>query len=408
MGNCSCFNGPANDDKQLTTERISADVERNVMRSFENTYKVNSEDVKEDIVLIHFNRSDIEKLQSVMRGFIERRKIKTILSSGKIISSSISDQQEIRSKIHKESFDSEICRTDIKELPINKIPNYSSSAIKLIQTKLGQFIFGENLDTENLIKRGAVEMENGAIYTGEWNKNNLRCGRGSQTWSDGSMYEGYWNNDKANGKGRLIHANGDVYEGEWKNDKAHGKGIYIHADGAKYEGYWEYDKQHGKGIETWPDGAKYEGLYSKGQKHGLGKFEWADGSVYEGMFSENNIHGLGTYVWNDSRKYIGDWKNNKMHGKGHFTWSDGRSYEGDYFEDKKHGYGTFTWPDGRKYEGEWVNGKQNGKGLYTTESGTKEGQWIDGKRVKSLRNEASQQGVVERNDNGLIEREVKF
>ena len=42
-----------------------------------------------------------------------------------------------------------------------------------------------------------------------------------------------WSNDKANGKGRLIHADGDVYEGDWVDDKAHGKGCYTHYDGAK-------------------------------------------------------------------------------------------------------------------------------------------------------------------------------
>ena len=45
-------------------------------------------------------------------------------------------------------------------------------------------------------------------------------------WKDGSIYEGYWFNDKATGKGRLIHADGDVYSGEWKEDKADGYGIY--------------------------------------------------------------------------------------------------------------------------------------------------------------------------------------
>lgn len=50
----------------------------------------------------------------------------------------------------------------------------------------------------------------------------MRDGEGIQTWADGSLYEGYWKNDKANGRGRLIHADGDVYEGEWKDDKAHG------------------------------------------------------------------------------------------------------------------------------------------------------------------------------------------
>lgn len=41
-------------------------------------------------------------------------------------------------------------------------------------------------------------------------------------WPDSSRYEGNWRNDKANGKGKLIHADGDVYDGEWKNDKAEG------------------------------------------------------------------------------------------------------------------------------------------------------------------------------------------
>ena len=44
--------------------------------------------------------------------------------------------------------------------------------------------------------------------------------QGIQLWNDGSIYVGYWRNDKANGKGRLIHADGDVYEGDWVSDKA--------------------------------------------------------------------------------------------------------------------------------------------------------------------------------------------
>ena len=40
------------------------------------------------------------------------------------------------------------------------------------------------------------------------------------------MYEGWWDQNKANGRGRLIHADGDVYDGNWLNDKAHGFGVY--------------------------------------------------------------------------------------------------------------------------------------------------------------------------------------
>ena len=39
----------------------------------------------------------------------------------------------------------------------------------------------------------------------------------------------------------------------------------------------------------------------------------------------------------------------------------------------------FIW---RKYEGSWANGKQHGRGIYTTPtSGSKEGEWKDGKRI---------------------------
>ena len=113
------------------------------------------------------------------------------------------------------------------------------------------------------------------------------------------MYEGWWKDNKANGKGRLIHADGDIYDGYWKDDKAHGEGIYSHLDGAKYEGEWKEDKQHGKGIETWPDGASYEGDYVEGKKHGHGKFTWADGSTYEGQFIDNNIDGEGIPINNN-------------------------------------------------------------------------------------------------------------
>ena len=384
MGNCSCFHGP-NDEKQLTAERMFVELERKVLRSFERSFITKPIEVKEKSASIVIDECDVIKAQSLLRAYIERRKLKNFMrGGGKIPSNRAYDQQQSKPRGRKNSFDSETTRPEIRELSIDNITDYSSPTLKLIQAKLGQFIYGEYSCTETITKKGPVEMENKAIYVGEWNSNNLRHGIGNQIWNDGSMYEGYWANDKPNGKGRFIYTNGDVYEGEWENDKAHGKGIYIYADGVIYDGCWQNDKQHGKGIETWPDGARYKGMYADGQKNGFGKFEWADGSNYEGMFSDNNINGFGTYVWNDSRKFLGDWKDNKMHGKGRFTWIDGRSYEGDYFEDKRHGFGIFIWPDGRKYEGGWADGKQHGKGIYTTLSKSKEGEWIRGKRLNTL------------------------
>ena len=369
---CSCLSGGDNDEKQITTDKQALEIDKNFVKPLESSNKVNT-DAKDFSQDVRLDLSDIIHLQSVFRGYIERKKVRQIFS--------FSPSSEILSQ-SKPAQSTQLIRSELQELPSSMIPDYSNSVTKMIKTKLGPFIFRE-ASQPGLLSFGPVRMENDAIYTGEWNASKLRCGRGVQVWSDGSYYEGYWDNDKANGKGRLIHANGDVYEGDWKDDKAHGRGIYIHTDGAKYEGTWENDKQHGQGIEIWPDGAKYCGDYLNGQKHGKGLFKWADGSMYDGEFQGNNIHGLGSYTWNDGRKFIGQWKDNKMHVKGIFTWSDGRKYEVEYVDDKKHGFGIFEWPDGRKYEGGWVNGKQEGRGTYTTAMGSRDGEWKEGRKIKN-------------------------
>ena len=279
---------------------------------------------------------------------------------------------------------------------LDKLPDYSNQATRETEKKFGKFVYDDqnfDIPEEELEERGLFELDNKAIYIGQWNKEGIRCGKGIQYWPDGSKYEGYWKNDMANGKGRLIHADGDVYEGTWYNDKANGSGSYSHVDGAKYIGDWKEDKQDGKGEEKWPDGSIYKGDYVNGKKHSHGHFQWADKSYYDGDFMYNNIHGNGTYCWNDGRKYNGQWKNNKMDGKGTFTWSDGRKYVGEYVDDKKQGYGEFIWPDNRKYCGKWENGKQHGVGLYfTTDGKSKQGEWKDGKRIEWLNQKANHSG----------------
>ena len=132
--------------------------------------------------------------------------------------------------------------------PVAKLPDYSNPDTKATEEKLGAFNYerdappaSETVGLE-LIMRQPYELDNGAIYQGQWTKEGLRHGKGVQVWKDGSKYEGYWKNDMANGRGRLIHSDGDVYEGEWLNDKAHGRGTYVHMDGAQYTGEWREDK----------------------------------------------------------------------------------------------------------------------------------------------------------------------
>ena len=365
MGNKACQCLYQKDDvKNMQIEKT----ERKSTEHIKKSPKLSSEEQK----FYAQNTDKAIKIQSHYRGYMARKKIGPELAT-------VKQQPRVENSISADTTQ----RQSRKEVDV--IPDYSNSATRETEQKLGSFRF-DKLSAEesrNLIEKPPFELDNGAIYIGQWNKTSQREGRGIQLWPDGSKYTGYWRNDMANGRGRLIHADGDVYEGDWLDDKADGNGTYIHVDGSQYTGQWKDDKQHGHGVETWADGARYEGNYEYGKKHGKGKFHWSDNSTYDGDFFNNNIHGFGVYVWSDGRRYEGEWRNNKMEGKGVFTWSDGRKYVGEYLDDKKHGQGEFTWPDGRRYVGGWTNGKQHGRGLYTSSDGrTREGEWKEGKRVK--------------------------
>jgi hypothetical protein len=297
------------------------------------------------------------RLQAVLRGYLERRSMR----------------DEYRTRV-----------TEIEVVKEIRKPEARNASIEAVERYYGDFRYDSPVKEQcKVVVKGPTQVENGAIYTGEWNDAGERHGKGSQTWQDGSKYEGYWQHDKANGKGRLIHADGEVYMGDWVNDKAQGVGVYVHTDMSKYEGGWKEDKQHGEGIETWADGSRYEGGYVDGKKEGFGFFKWKDGSEYRGQFQDNNMQGTGRYQWSDGRIYDGQWKLNKMDGKGVFIWPDGRKYVGEYVEDRKQGQGIFTWPDGRRYEGQWADGKQHGSGVYKDSAGEeRNSEWSHGRKVR--------------------------
>jgi hypothetical protein len=97
--------------------------------------------------------------------------------------------------------------TTTNNITLESLPDYCPEAVRNTYSKLGEFSFTEHFNYE---WRGPIELENGAIYYGQWNQEK-KNGQGKQIWKDGSIYEGYWKNDMANGEGRLIHSGGDVY-----------------------------------------------------------------------------------------------------------------------------------------------------------------------------------------------------
>lgn len=249
---CSCFNNPSSEERQFDETRVAL---KQLSEGFQ--YEIDQE------VLI--------KLQSLVRGFVDRKKSQRIYNHKSL--QSVKGSGRPSKPSHADVQSRSIVRSKLKFLTEQTVPNYSTSLTRSVESKLPKFDYSAHSGPPGpTTKYGPVELENSAVYTGEWNTKNQRHGKGTQIWTDGAKYEGFWEDDRANGKGRLVHSDGDVYEGDWKEDQAHGYGEYLHADGSRYLGEWVEDKQHGVGKEIWPDGACYEGQYSEGKKQGHGKF----------------------------------------------------------------------------------------------------------------------------------------
>ena len=65
---------------------------------------------------------------------------------------------------------------------IDKIPDYSNPATKKAESNLGVFKYDRDseFDQSDLIDRGPYELDNGAVYKGQWSREGLRWGRGVQ------------------------------------------------------------------------------------------------------------------------------------------------------------------------------------------------------------------------------------
>ena len=220
-----------------------------------------------------------------------------------------------------------------------------------------------------------IKYHNEDKYIGEWDKENLRNGRGIQIFKNNNIYFGYWEKDKMKGIGKIIKF----------NKKVEDLNIIFNENIVPfYYGEWKNNLEDGKGEEVWKDNSLYRGEYKEGFKEGKGILILKDGTEYSGDFSHSKIEGRGIIKYKDGRRYEGNWINNKMNGYGKFIWPDGRIYKGNYLNNYKNGYGEFVWPDGKIYKGMWMNGKQNGRGkLYNKKYDIWiSGIWKDGKRIK--------------------------
>jgi hypothetical protein len=262
------------------------------------------------------------------------------------------------------------------------------SEIFEIEKNLASLHIGRPEDNVSVIEREPVKLDDGTIYSGEWNRDGKMHGIGTIITTDGSKITGAFQNGELNGQGRKIDSDGLMVEGEFKGGLPEGQGKMIRKDGAKFQGNFENGKITGKGKEEWQDGVNYSGEYRDGERHGKGKLETKDGS-YSGKFKKGKIHGKGKFTWKNGNSYKGNWRNNMMDGTGTFKWNDGRVYQGEWKKDQRHGKGIMTWADGREYDGDWKNGNFDGIGKIKYVNSlraelAREGEWKEGVRIKWL------------------------
>ena len=182
--NCSCLRGGLTEEKQVKLGKFGIENEKD-----ETHFKEIS---SHPPFFYEDNLEKIMRLQSVLRGFIDRKKQKQVLYyTQNARGFQNKPERDILPFNTRVDIQEEIIRAELKEIPENRVPDYSTSATRAVQARLGKFMYQDSLmDDSKRLKRGPVEMENGAIFTGEWNNDNHRHGFGVQIWNDGSKYEG--------------------------------------------------------------------------------------------------------------------------------------------------------------------------------------------------------------------------
>lgn len=163
---CSCLKSEVIEDRQMNFDSLAG---LEISKSMPEKIK-SSEDAKHPQVDI----GDLVKLQSVIRGYLNRKITKQIYASPK------NDQIEITRSAQRDTSESKPfvtagmqndvinIRTEIKFISENSVPDYSNTETRAIQSRLGNFEQqAQTLDPTITTKHGPAEIENGAIYTGE-------------------------------------------------------------------------------------------------------------------------------------------------------------------------------------------------------------------------------------------------
>ncbi len=108
-------------------------------------------------------------------------------------------------------------------------------------------------------KRGAAE----APYSGDYDEQGLRHGRGICVYTDGTVYDGEWARDEQHGSGMCRFPSGNVYFGTFRHGVVEGEGCMLYADGDFFSGTFRNAACHGEGV-FFSNGRQTKGVWDRG------------------------------------------------------------------------------------------------------------------------------------------------
>ena len=340
---------------------------KNLEEKDENNFKnqiIVPYDASSNIFFMNYN---ITKIQSVFRGYVKRKDIKSKLFEKKISNIQIKEELTKSStspnniefdninniNIHNE-INTEINTNYVKE-NLNSIfktikNNYTSIqstktffSLKQEDDTLQKKKININIINDEIIGYFLLKKSKSLKYKGEKDKlTHQKNGFGIVEWDDKSKLLGRFENNKICGICKFYNKEKEgIFSGIYKENFPEGYGIYKTLN-YKLEGIWNKNILNGIGIEK-NENTIYEGEFQNNKKHGIGTYKWSDGTIYKGEFKNNKMSGYGIIFYNDGRIFAGEIINGNMNGIGFFKWKNGDMYLGNYIKNDKCGFGIFIW-----------------------------------------------------------------
>ena len=380
--------------------------DKNLEENNENNFKkqiIVPYDASSNIFFMNYN---ISKIQSVFRGYLKRKEIKSKLFEKKISNIQIKEELTKSStspnniefdninniNIHNE-INTEINTNYVKE-NLNSIfktikNNYTSIqstktffSLKQEDDTLQKKKININIINDEIIGYFLLKKSKSLKYKGEKDKlTHQKNGFGIVEWDDKSKLLGRFENNKICGICKFYNKEKEgIFSGIYKENFPEGYGIYKTLN-YKLEGIWNKNILNGIGIEK-NENTIYEGEFQNNKKHGIGTYKWSDGTIYKGEFKNNKMSGYGIIFYNDGRIFAGEIINGNMNGIGFFKWKNGDMYLGNYIKNDKCGFGIFIWKKKPliAFAGFWDKGKQNGVGVKINDNVLKYGLWKNGQK----------------------------